>query len=143
MCCLMTMILTVVGLGWGRPLSGQPVYADASRADYVDLLLTIATLFVGAIGVAVTLAALVIGLIALKTLREIKSDASAEARVAAATKITETMAVELQPSVDAKVAEVLPKALRIALLDEALGHKIFKDLAEQGTLDDAFDRAAM
>jgi len=47
------------------------------------------TVFLAAIGVAVTIGALVIGLVALKTLREIKSEAASAAKDAAGEKIKE------------------------------------------------------
>lgn len=77
-----------------------------------------ATIFLGAIGLAVTVGALVIGLVALKTLREIKDEAADGAKDAAADKINETMAAELEPNVNAKVQEALPTALQAALLND-------------------------
>lgn len=70
----------VFWFGWGLPGSGQAAHVAPSRADHVDLLLTVVTIFLGAIGVAVTVGALVIGLVALKTLREIKTEAPATQR---------------------------------------------------------------
>ncbi len=77
-----------------------------------------ATIFLGAIGLAVTVGALVIGLVALKTLREIKDEVADGAKDAAADKINETMAAELEPNVNAKVQEALPTALQAALLND-------------------------
>lgn len=126
--------------GWGLPGQGQPTHVDPARADYVDLLLTVATVFLGAVGLTVTVGALVIGLVALKTLREIKDDAASKAKDAAAGKIKETMAAELKPNVDAKVKEVLPVALKAALLEEETGHKVMIELARTGALDDVVGR---
>jgi hypothetical protein len=109
---------TVFWFGWGLPLNGQSVHLDPTRADYIDLLLTIVTIFLGAIGLAVTVAALVIGLIAFKTLSEIKSEASDEAKKAAAGQVTRTMA-------------------------EGLGHQILSEMAKRGELDSVFERVAM
>lgn len=133
----------VFWFGWGMPVSGQTTHVDPTRADYVDLLLTVATIFLGAIGLAVTVGALVIGLVALKTLREIKTEAASEATVAAAVKISEIMAAELEPSVNAKVRDALPTALQVALLNDELGHKILSEMAQRGELDEVLERVAM
>lgn len=133
----------VFWFGWGMPVSGQTAHVDPTRADYVDLLLTVATIFLGAIGLAVTVGALVIGLVALKTLREIKTEAASEAKVAAAVKISEIMAAELEPSVNAKVRDALPTALQVALLNDELGHKILSEMAQRGELDEVLERVAM
>lgn len=130
-------------LNWGAGSAGQKVHVDATRADYVDLLLTISTLFLGAIGLAVTVGALVVGLVALKTLREIRDEAARAAAGAAVAKIGETMAVQLEPNVNAKVQEVLPNALQTALINDELGHKIFGEMAERGELDAVLERVAM
>lgn len=137
------MAAMVFWFGWGMPVSGQTAHVDPTRADYVDLLLTVATIFLGAIGLAVTVGALVIGLVALKTLREIKTEAASEAKVAAAVKISEIMAAELEPSVNAKVRDALPTALQVALLNDELGHKILSEMAQRGELDEVLERVAM
>lgn len=129
--------------GWGLPNAGQTVHHDPTRADYIDLLLTVATMFLGAVGLTVTVGALVIGLVALKTLREIKDDAAKGAKEAAAGKINETMASELAPNVDAKVRDVLPAALQAALVEDELGHKILGEMARRGELDAVLERVAM
>ena len=130
-------------LDWDASGQGQPAFVDPARSDYVDLLLTIATIFLAAIGLAVTVGALVIGLVALKTLREIKDEAAKEAKDAAAGRITETMATELEPNVNAKVREALPSALHAALLNDELGHKILSEMAQRGELDEVLERVAM
>lgn len=130
----------VFWFGWGATTQGQSAHIDPTRADYIDILLTIATIFLGAVGLAVTVGALVIGLVALKTLREIKDEAANEAKDAAAGKINETMAAELEPNVDAKVKEALPVALKAALLEEETGHKVMIELARTGALDDVVGR---
>lgn len=112
------VVAMVVWFGWGLPNSGQVAHVDPTRADYVDLLLTVVTIFLGAIGLAVTVGALVIGLVALKTLREIKTEAATEAKDAASAKISETMAA-------------------------GLGHTILRDMARKGELDEVFERVAM
>lgn len=129
--------------GWGVPSTGQAVHSDPTRADYIDLLLTVATMFLGAVGLTVTVGALVIGLVALKTLREIKDEAASGAKEAAAGKINETMASELAPNVDAKVRDVLPAALQAALVEDELGHKILAEMARRGELDAVLERVAM
>ncbi|MCC6000290.1 MAG: hypothetical protein JJU19_05415 [Pararhodobacter sp.] len=129
--------------GWGLPSEGQSAHIDPTRADYVDLLLTVATIFLGAVGLAVTVGALVIGLVALKTLREIKDEAANGAKDAAAKKINETMAAELEPNVNVKVQEALPTALQAALLNDELGHKILSEMAQRGELDEVLERVAM
>lgn len=101
-----------------------------------------ATIFLGAIGLAVTVGALVIGLVALKTLREIKDEVADGAKDAAADKINETMAAELEPNVNAKVQEALPTALQAALLNDELGHKILSEMAQRGELDEVLERVA-
>jgi hypothetical protein len=108
----------VFWFGWGLPGNGQVAHVDPTRADYVDLLLMVATIFLGAIGLAVTVGALVIGLVALKTLREIKTEAATEAKAAAAVKISETMAA-------------------------GLGHTILSEMAQRGELDEVLERVAM
>lgn len=129
--------------GWGVPMAGQSVHLDPTRADYVDLLLTLTTVLLGAIGLAVTVGALVVGLVALKTLREIKEEAASNARSAAAGQIEQTMATQLQPNVNAKVEEVLPNALQEALLRDELGHRILSAMAQRGELDEVLERVAM
>ncbi|MFN7599018.1 MAG: hypothetical protein ACK5PT_20245 [Cereibacter sp.] len=130
----------VFWFGWGLPGRGQVAHVDPTRADYVDLLLTVVTIFLGAIGLAVTVGALVIGLVALKTLREIKTEAATEAKGAAAVQINETISTELQPKVDAAVREVLPAALPAALMNDDLADNILKVMAGRGDLDAAFER---
>lgn len=129
----------VLWFGWGTPSGGQAAHIDPTRADYVDLLLTVATIFLGAIGLAVTVGALVIGLVALKTLREIKTEAATEAKGAAGAKI----AAELAPNVDAKVREVLPAALPAALMNDDLADKILTEMAGRGDLDAVFERVVV
>lgn len=129
--------------GWGLSEQGQASHLDPTRADYVDLLLTIVTIFLGAIGLAVTVGALVIGLVALKTLREIKDEAASAAKVAAADKISKTIADVLEPNVNAKVRDALPTALQSALLKDELGHRILSEMAERGELDEVLERVAM
>ncbi|MBK1637179.1 hypothetical protein [Rhodovulum adriaticum] len=133
----------VFWFGWGLPGQGQAAYIDPTRADYIDLLLTVATIFLGAVGLTVTVGALVVGLVALKTLREIKEEAADGAKDAAAQKINETMATELEPNVKAKVDEALPTALQAALLNDELGHKIMSEMAQRGELDEVLERVAM
>jgi hypothetical protein len=113
----------VFWFGWGIRNSGQAAHLDPTRADYVDLLLTVVTIFLGAVGLAVTVGALVIGLVAFKTLREIKTEAASEAKGAAGAKI----AAELAPNVDAKVREVLPAALPAALMNDDLADRILME----------------
>jgi hypothetical protein len=129
--------------GWGVPGRGQSPHLDPTRADYVDLLLAIATIFLGAVGLAVTVGALVIGLVALKTLREIKDEAASAAKDAAAAKINKTIAEELEPNVNAKVQEALPTALSSALLKDELAHKILTAMAQRGELDEVLERVVM
>ena len=126
--------------GWGTPTIGQLAHVDPTRSDYVDLLLTLVTIFLGAIGLAVTVGALVIGLVALKTLREIKSEAASAAKDAAGDKIAETMATEFAPAVNKELREVLPAVLLDALLHDELGHKILTELAQRGELDEVLER---
>ena len=133
----------VLWFGWGLPGSVQESHVDPTRADYVDLLLTLATVFLGAVGLAVTVGALVIGLVALKTLREIKDEAASNAKDAAAKQISETMSAELEPNVSAKVQDTLPAALQAALLNDELGHKILSEMAQRGELDEVLERVAM
>lgn len=129
--------------GWGVSTKGQATHIDPSRADYVDLLLTLTTVLLGAIGLAVTVGALVIGLVALKTLREIKEEAASGAKLAAAEQIEQTMSDELKPNVNAKVQEVLPEALQAALMRDELAHRILTEMAQRGELDEVLERVAM
>ena len=124
-------------------MAGHGTYTDPTRADYVDLLLTLTTVLLAAIGLAVTVGALVVGLVALKTLREIKEEAASDAKSAAASQIEQTMAVELEPNVHARVEEVLPDALQEALMRDELGHRILSQMAQRGELDEVLERVAM
>lgn len=140
---LSAAIALMFWFGWGTSGSAEAIHTDPTRADYVDLLLTIATMFLGAVGLTVTVGALVIGLVALKTLREIKDEAVSGAKEAAAEKISNTIAAELAPKVDSKVRDVLPAALQVALMDDDLGHKILGEMAQRGELDIVLERVAM
>ena len=51
----------VLWFGWGMSGQGQAAYADPTRADYIDLLLTVVTILLAAVGLTVTVGALVIG----------------------------------------------------------------------------------
>ncbi|OLF81610.1 hypothetical protein AWH62_02775 [Maricaulis sp. W15] len=137
------VVAIVFLFGWGAPGNGQEAHVDPTRSDYIDLLLTVVTIFLGAVGVAVTVGALVIGVVALKTLREIKDEAANKAKDAAADKIKETMAAELEPNVNTKVQEALPAALQAALLNDELGHRILSEMAQRGELDEVLERVAM
>lgn len=125
------------------PATGQKAHVDPTRADYVDLLLTLTSVLLSAIGLAVTVGALVVGLVAFKTLREIKDEAANGAKTAAAGQIKETMDAELEPNVNARVAEVLPTALQEVLMHDDLGHRILSEMARRGELDIVFERVAM
>lgn len=129
--------------GWGDSAAGQATHIDPTRSDYVDLLLTLTTVLLAAIGIAVTVGALVIGMVALKTLREIKDEAATDAKLAAAGQIEQTMADELQPNVNARVQEVLPDALQEALMRDELAHRILTEMAQRGELDEVLERVAM
>lgn len=128
-------------LSWGRSLPDGALSSPA-RSDYVDLMLTLVSVVLTATGLAVTVGALVIGLVALKTLREIKDEASSEARSAAAARIAETMNNQLEPSVAAKLEAALPIALQRELLDNDLGHRILSEMAQRGELDEVLERVA-
>ena len=144
---LVAVIGTVTWLGWGVPMWGQSTFVPPTRGDFVDLLLMLITVFLAAIGLAVTVGALAIGLVALKTLREIKDEAANEARSAAQeaaeAKISDTMATELEPNVRDKIKEILPSALRSELLEAELVHKIMSAMAQKGELDEVLERVAM
>ena len=128
--------------GWGMPGKGQTAHIDPARSDYVDLLLTVTTIFLGAVGLAVTVGALVIGLVALKTLREIKEEASNEAKDVAEAKINEKMATELESNVNEKMQEILPEALDKVLRHNGLVDRILSEMAQRGTLDEVLERVA-
>lgn len=118
-------IAVICFFGWGAS-AGNESFADVARADYVDFLLMLVTILLAAIGLAVTIGALVIGLVALKTLREIKDEAASEAKIAAAANLETT----------------LPSALQAALVDDDLGHKILREMAQRGELDEVLERVA-
>jgi len=120
---------------------GQVSHIDPARSDYIDLLLTVAMVFLGAVGLTVTLGALVIGRVALKTLRQIKDEAASEAKRAAAARINETVENDLDPKVDNNVREILPLALQIVLADDEHREGILKALVRTGALDAAVGRA--
>ena len=134
---------TIFWFGWEIPMHGQAPFYDQQRGDYVDLLLTVVTILLGAVGLTVTVGALAIGFVALKTLREIKDEAATAAKKAAAEEIKETMDSELEPSVSEKVKEALPPTLRAALLNDEIGHSIFAEMAQRGELDEVLERVAM
>ncbi len=134
------VVAIVFWFGWGLPAQGQTAHLDPTRADYVDLLLTVATIFLGAVGLVVTVGALVIGLVALKTLREIKEDAASEAKTAASARINRTMETELDPKVDKKVREILPLGLQVVLAEDEHRDEILKALVRTGALDAAVER---
>ena len=138
--CAATLAV-ILFFNWGSSLDAEPVTA-AVRADYVDFLLTLVTILLAAIGLAVTVGAVVIGLVALKTLREIKDEAASEAKVAAGRTISETMRTDLEPSVAAKLGAVLPSALKAALIENELGHQILGEMAKRGELDEVLERVA-
>ena len=138
--CVATIAM-VCFLGWGSGISNGPV-ASVERGAYVDLILTLVTILLAAIGLAVTVGALVIGLVALKTLREIKDEAAVEAKAAAGAKIAETMKSDLEPSVAAQLGAALPAALQAALVDNDLGHHILSQMAQRGELDEVLERVA-
>ena len=137
---LAAVVGMVLYFGWGRPQDGQAAHLDPTRSDYVDLLLALMTIFLAAIGLAVTIGALVIGLVALKTLREIKDDAADSAKAAAESKIAETMASQMEPNVTENVNKALPQALRDALLSEETGHRVLTEMARSGALDQVLER---
>ena len=53
------------------------------------------------------------------------------------------MAAELESNVNAKVQEALPTALQAALLNDELDHKIQREMARRGELDEVLERVAM
>jgi len=103
-------VAVALWLGWGTPWQGQAAHVDPTRADYVDLLLAVATISLGAVGVAVTVGALVIGFIALKTLHEIKEEAVGKAK------------------------DVAKEAVDVSV------HKILRNMADNGELGTVLDR---
>lgn len=135
--------LIILLFGWGVPHQGQKIHIDPSRSDYVDLLLTLVTVVLAAIGLAITIGALVIGLVAFKTLKEIKEEASQKAESAAEKKINTTMQTNLAPSVRSNLDQALPNALRKALLDEKTGHAILNQMAKDGELDEVLERVVV
>ena len=137
-------LAAVVGIisyfSWGSPRDGQVSHVDPTRSDYVDLLLTLITIFLASIGLAVTVGALVIGLVALKSFREIKEDAADSAKAAAESQITETISAKLEPNVTENVNKALPQALRDTLLKDEIGHRILTEMARSGALDGVLER---
>ncbi len=133
---------SVIYLDWGTPGAGQAAHIDPTRADFVDLLLSLVVILLAAVGVTVTVGALVVGAVAFKTLREIKDDAAKAANDATAAKIKATMDSDLEPNVNDKIRELLPSALRSTLLDD-VGHRILTDMAKRGELDEVVERAAV
>ena len=105
-------IAVLLWFGWGKFGQGQAGHIDPIRAGYVDLLLTVATTFLGAVGVTVTVGGIVIGVIALKTLSEIKREAIGNAKGAAEDAV-----------------------------EDAVAHKI-DEMAQKGELDKPIERAA-
>ena len=130
----------VFWFGWGATDQDQLAYVNPTRGDYVDLLLTLVTILLAAVGVAVTVGALVIGMVALKTLREIKDESAQAAKDAAGATIAETIKSDLGPTVDDKINEILPLALQVALVEVETRHEILKTLVRTGALDEAVAR---
>lgn len=119
------LVAVVFWFGWGVAGRTQSAYLDPTRADYVDLMLVLTTVLLAAIGIGITVGALVIGLVAFKTLREIKDEAAKGAKDAVALEIT----------------NALPSALETALLDPDIGPKLLVDLAKEGVFDAAMNKA--
>ena len=115
---VLATIAVVVWFGWGQSNAGQAALIDPTRSDYLDLLLVIVTIMLGAIGLAITMGAVVIGIVAFKTLREIKQEAADEAKAATDEKLERT-------------------------ITEDLARKILIDMARNRELDDVLERVAM
>lgn len=113
-------------IGMDGPAIGGAPATVVDRADYVDLLLTIVTVMLGATGLAVTVGAVAIGLVALKTLREIKDDAKSSAKQAAAEGVSKT----------------LPEELRVALVDTPALTEALRIMAVKGELNDVMEIVA-
>ena len=115
---VLAAVFVVLFLGWGSSNAGQAAIIDPTRSDYLDLLLLIVTIMLGAIGLAITMGAVVIGIVAFKTLREIKQEAADEAKAATAEKLERTITDEL-------------------------ARKILMEMARNRELDDVLERVAM
>ncbi len=139
--------LTLAFLDWGTLGRGQPTHADPTRADFVDLWLSQISLLLTAIGVTIAVAAMVVGFVTFKTIREVKDEAAS----AASAKVDETLAAELAPGVDAKVAETLPSALEKvmpsavlrAILEDGAGYRILSEMVRRGEFDEVLERALL
>ena len=88
---LVIAVTLMAYLDWGTQGVGQVTHVDPTRADYVDLLLFLVAILLAGIGLMVAVGALVIGVVAFKTLREIKNEAAESARNAAVEEIEEKL----------------------------------------------------
>ena len=127
----------------GSARHGQTSHIDPTRADHVDLVLTVATILLAAVGLVVTVGAVVIGIVAWRTTREIKEDATNKAKAAAAIRINETIEENLEPEVATKLRDALPNALEYALITDELGYRILRSMAERGELDEVLERVVV
>ncbi|MDE2738289.1 MAG: hypothetical protein OXH47_02070 [Paracoccaceae bacterium] len=139
---IFTLVALILFVGWGKPQNQQNSFPNPTRDDYVDLLLSVTTILLGAIGLGLAFGAIVIGIVAFKTLREIKDDVTKTANASAVNKINETITEKLEPSVKIKVTEVLPANLNKVIIDDGLGHEILSSMAKNGELDDILERVA-
>lgn len=115
---VLATIAIVSWFGWGQNTTGQATLIDPTRSDYIDLMLVIVTIMLGAIGLAITMGAVVIGIVAFKTLREIKQEAADEAKLATEQKLKRTVT-------------------------DDLARKILTEMARNRELDDVLERVAM
>jgi hypothetical protein len=120
-------------------MSNEASQIALGRGDYIDFMLTVVTVLLGAVGLAVTLGAVVIGIVALKTLGEIKD----EALNAAGQKMDESMANDLAPCVVKSLEAVLPAMAKDGELDAVFERVVvriqngddFKEQRDPGELD--------
>lgn len=122
---LVTAVAVVTFLDWGTTAADQTDHVVRNRAEYVDLLLTLASVFLSAVGVVVTVGTLGIGLIALRTFSEIRENAAAAAQTAATSKIAQTV----------------PESLRTTLMEKELVPQMLTEMAQRGELDEAVENA--
>ena len=124
-----TVWLFMGGKILGPSRSEPPPVVDFSYSDFISFLLTVLAVILAAL-------ALGIGIIAFRTIAEIKREASQIARDHSKSEITRSLSEvpeRVRRNVEDAVAELLPKAI-----DQAV-----EDAGKEGRLDQALERAVL
>lgn len=115
-------------LDWGTSNAGQELFVDPTRADYVDFFLSFAAALFAAVSAALTMGAIAIGVIALRTLRTIKD----EAADAASSRVDELVPLTL--------AEMAQQGMLDEPLERATMQKNVPEPDDEGTTNSVGER---